>query len=139
MTGIIKNMFVKPGPGQAMKASGELEMVAGKGIQGDNAFGRKRRQVLLVDQAILDAFGLDPGDLRENLTVSGLDLQIIAPGSLLEAGASTLMVQGECTPCSKMDEIKPGLQASLQARRGLLASVVEGGTIRIGDTIALRV
>jgi len=138
MVGRVKNLFVKPGPGEAMKASAELSLVAGKGIHGDNAFGRKRRQVLLVDQAILEAFGLEPGDLRENLTVSGLDLQSIAPGSLLAAGTSILMVQGECTPCSKMDDLKPGLQNALQTRRGVLASVVEGGSLRVGDAIEVR-
>ena len=34
-----------------------------------------------------------------------------------------------------MDEVREGLQGKLQGRRGQLASIVTGGTVRIGDGV----
>ena len=36
-----------------------------------------------------------------------------------------------------MDEIRPGLQERLEKQRGMLATVIQGGTIKIGDEINL--
>jgi MOSC domain-containing protein YiiM len=137
MPGTIQGLFIKPASGQPMRPVASILFIAKKGIEGDNAFGRSRRQVLIVDQAILNKFDLQPGDLRENITLEGLDLRSVLTGSLLNLGQSTLLVQGECTPCSQMDDIRPGLQNALQSQRGILASVVKGGSVRIGDTVSI--
>jgi MOSC domain-containing protein YiiM len=42
-----------------------------------------------------------------------------------------------CDPCSRMDELRPGLRAELDGKRGMLAHVVEGGEIALGDAIEL--
>jgi MOSC domain-containing protein YiiM len=36
-----------------------------------------------------------------------------------------------------MDEIRPGLQAELDGRRGMLARVVESGEVAAGDEVEL--
>ena len=50
-------------------------------------------------------------------------------------GQVVLQITGPCAPCARMDEIRPGLREELEGRRGMLASVVRGGTIRAGDAI----
>jgi len=137
MPGTIRNLFIKPGAGLPMRPADIVDMVASKGIEGDAAYGRNRRQILIVDTAVLEGFQLHPGDLRENITLSGMNLQEVAPGSLLHIGETTLLVQGECTPCSKMDAVKPGLQTALQEQRGILASVLQSGSIKVGDRVTL--
>jgi MOSC domain-containing protein YiiM len=42
-----------------------------------------------------------------------------------------------CDPCSRMDEIRPGLQAELEGRRGMLARVLETGEVAAGDEVEL--
>jgi MOSC domain-containing protein YiiM len=42
-----------------------------------------------------------------------------------------------CDPCQRMDELRQGLRAELADRRGMLAHVVEGGEIALGDEIEL--
>jgi MOSC domain-containing protein YiiM len=42
-----------------------------------------------------------------------------------------------CDPCSRMDEIRSGLQAELDGRRGMLARVVESGEVAAGDEVEL--
>jgi MOSC domain-containing protein YiiM len=36
-----------------------------------------------------------------------------------------------------MEQIRPGLQAELEGRRGMLARVVKTGEVAVGDTITL--
>ena len=94
------------------------------------------RQVLLVDQETLDALGLKPGIIRENITTQGLNVHGLVAGESLRIGEATLEVTMPCTPCGLMDEIRPGLRKEIRGRRGILCKVVKGGVIRQGDAIA---
>ena len=42
-----------------------------------------------------------------------------------------------CDPCHKMDQLRDGLRAEIDGKRGMLAHVVEGGEIALGDPIEL--
>ena len=42
-----------------------------------------------------------------------------------------------CDPCDRMDQLRPGLRSLLEDRRGMLAHVVAGGEIAVGDAIEL--
>ena len=118
-----------------MRAAAEVQAVAGKGLEGDAAYGRSRRQVLLVEGEVLDRFHLQPGQTRENVVVRGLRMADLALGSRLAIGPVILEVTGDCTPCKHMDELQPGLQEAIRGKRGILALVVEGGRIRVGDLV----
>ncbi|MNC96587.1 MOSC domain protein [compost metagenome] len=61
----------------------------------------------------------------------------LAKGLRLQIGEAILEVTGPCDPCSRMDEIRMGLQQELLGQRGTLCRVVEGGRIQRGDTIEL--
>jgi len=62
----------------------------------------------------------------------------ISPGSRLKIGNTVLLeITKACHPCSRMEEIRPGLLHDLAGRRGMLARVIEGGSIRRGDAIHL--
>jgi MOSC domain-containing protein YiiM len=37
-----------------------------------------------------------------------------------------------------MDEIREGLRAQLDGRRGMVSRVVQGGTINVGDAITIE-
>jgi MOSC domain-containing protein YiiM len=96
-----------------------------------------KRQVLFASQQHIDAVGVDPGAIRENFTVSGADVQGWAPGQRLAVGDAVFEVTMECEPCERMDELRPGLRAELEGRRGVLAKVVETGEVAVGDEIRL--
>jgi MOSC domain-containing protein YiiM len=93
------------------------------------------RQVLVVDRETLEALGLTPGMVRENLTSEGLNVNSLKAGQRLKAGEALLEVSGPCTPCGLMDEIRTGLRKEIRGRRGTLCRVVAGGIIRRGDAI----
>jgi len=42
-----------------------------------------------------------------------------------------------CDPCHRMDELRDGLRAELDGKRGMLAKIVESGVIAVGDPVEL--
>ena len=42
-----------------------------------------------------------------------------------------------CDPCRRMDELRQGLRAELDDKRGMLARVLEGGEVAVGDAVQL--
>ncbi|GMR11803.1 MAG: MOSC domain-containing protein [Anaerolineae bacterium] len=110
--------------------------ISGKGLVGDASLGRRSRQVLLVDIEILNEEGLDPGDVRENVTLEGLELSGLTPQHELMIGEVLLELTGACEPCSKLDDLRPGLSSDIQGRRGVLARVVRGGELKLGDPVS---
>lgn len=134
-SGVVTHLFLKTGRQAPMKPMEEIECLEGKGILGDASFGRRSRQVLIVEQEILESLSLEPGVLRENITVRDLPKARLQPETILEVGDAALEIMDDCTPCARMDEIRPGLQEQLQNRRGVLARVVRTGNIRLGAWI----
>jgi MOSC domain-containing protein YiiM len=114
----------------------EVEAIFDKGFKGC-IHGRpgSKRQVLLMDSETLQRFGLAPGAVKENVTTRGLDFQKLNVGQRLRIGESLFEISTRCDPCSRMDEIRQGLQMELKGQRGWLCRVVEAGKIRRGDQI----
>jgi MOSC domain-containing protein YiiM len=96
-----------------------------------------KRQLLLVDQETLEAMSLSPGVIRENITTRGLDVNGLAKGQRLRIGDAQLEVSAVCTPCDKLENVRPGLRQELRGRRGMLCRVIEGGEIQPGDAIEM--
>ena len=113
--------------------------LAGQGLEGDRHARRGgRRQVLLMEQEVLDAFGLQPGDVREQVTVRGLDLDRLTLGAHLRVGSAVLEVAGPCAPCERMNEVRPGLKEALVGRRGRFVKVMVAGSFAVGDALILE-
>jgi MOSC domain-containing protein YiiM len=60
-------------------------------------------------------------------------------GQRLHIGEAVLELTYACDPCERMDELRPGLRAAVDGRRGMLARVITSGIIRPGDPITLAV
>jgi MOSC domain-containing protein YiiM len=135
-------LTVFPGPGSRGPAQpvARAEAVAGRGLDGDRHAARPRehRQLLVVEQEVLDELGLAPGAIREQMTVRGLGLDALAEGATIEIGGARFTVGIPCEPCSRMDEIRPGLRAELDGRRGRFFRVVASGPLAVGDRIVVR-
>jgi MOSC domain-containing protein YiiM len=123
-----------------MKLVPSATVIEGQGLEGDkHAGGAPDRQVLLADKEALDAVNVRPGAIKENLTVEGLNVMELPPGSRLHLGASAVLeITKICEPCFRMDEIRDGLQQELVGRRGMVSRVVRGGSIRVGDPITVE-
>src|SRR5262249_17744475 len=106
------------------------------GLEGDrHARPNSRRQVLVVEQDVLDESGLAPGTIPEQVTVRGLALEALVPGRRIRVGGALLEVAGPCHPCERMEEIRSGLRQALVGRRGRFVRVVGAGSFAVGDTL----
>jgi MOSC domain-containing protein YiiM len=118
----------------------EATAISAKGLEGDRSCNENNpRQVLVMDQETLEALGLKMGQIKENITTVGLDLSRVEEGQVIFIGDQvTLEVVGPCLPCGKMDAIRAGLQERLKGRRGKLTMVINGGPIKVGDSIRVE-
>jgi MOSC domain-containing protein YiiM len=97
-----------------------------------------KRQVLLADADALARMGLEPGQLKENFLIAGLDLGPLVPGQRLAIGPEVrLEVTMGCVPCQKVDRIRPGLMKESWHQRGQLCRVIQGGEVKEGDEVQL--
>lgn len=129
-----------PGHREPMQPVEEAMLVTGLGIEGDkHASAASLRQVLIADLEALEAVGVAPGTIKENLTVEGLDVMTLPVGTRLRLGpAAVLEITKICEPCFRMDEIRMGLKDELIGRRGMVSRVLQGGPIKVGDPIAVE-
>jgi MOSC domain-containing protein YiiM len=112
--------------------------LADLGLEGDiHIKPGGKRQVLLMDEETLNGFGLELGRVRENITTRGIELKTLAPGTRLRAGGAVFEITQACDPCKMIDDIRPGLCEQMQGQRGMLARVLEGGELRVGDAIEI--
>ena len=96
-----------------------------------------RREVLFASLEHLESVDVEPGDVRENLTVEGADVQQWPIGQRVRAGEAVFEITMVCDPCKRMDDLRQGLRAELDDKRGMLARVVESGEVAIGDPVEL--
>lgn len=131
----IAALALRPAGTAAPLAARRLTLAAG-GVEGDrHADVRSPRQLLLAGTADYAALGLAPLALRENLLV-GADLAALPSGTVLRLGRDALVrLMFACEACARLDLHAPGLARRAGRRRGVLARVVRGGTVEVGDRI----
>lgn len=122
-----------------MEFLSEAELIENLGIKGDrHALRDSSRQVLLIEKETLDVLELKPGQVKENITTQGIALMNLSFRLRLKIGSEAVLeITKACSPCSRMEEIRPGLMQEIAGKRGMLARVVTSGTIRVGDSIEL--
>jgi MOSC domain-containing protein YiiM len=141
MMGIIKAVCTSPAKGMRKKDAGEGLLVQEHGLQDDAHAGPWHRQVSLLAMESIDkmkALGLDvgPGDFAENLTTEGIDLVRLPIGTRLRIGAEAI---GEVTQIGKECHNRCAIyyQAGdcVMPKEGIFIRVLNGGTVKNGDTI----
>jgi MOSC domain-containing protein YiiM len=118
-----------------------VSAVAGKGLEGDRHFhpeGAKPGQALtLVDAAEVERVGLRPGATRRQVTVRGVDVNGLV-GKRFRVGEVECYGVELCEPCKHLESMtRPGIIKELTHRAGLNADILVGGTISVGDEVAL--
>jgi MOSC domain-containing protein YiiM len=137
-SGRVVHLFLAQLSGTPMKPVEEAVAVATRGFEGDRHARRTpggNRQLLLVDAKNLRDLQLSPGTLKENAVVEGLALESLPVGQRLKLGGAIIELTGPCEPCHKVEAVRPGLLRESWGRRGQLARVLEGGSVRVGDRV----
>jgi len=132
-------LAVSISPGGIPKQPQPMALAGQGGLIGDGRNHAKHirpdRAISLFDWEILEqlvgeGFPLAPGTAGENLTVAGLHVQSLPPGTLLQIGDVTLRLEQPRKPCYVLDSIDPRLKDAIVGRCGYMASVVHAGTLR---------
>lgn len=133
------HLFTKVKPGAAMVEVKTLTLKVDHGIKGDiNADPISPRQVLILRyEDILDLL-IKPGELRENIVVTGIEFDNFIPGSLLtfESGAA-IRLTFYCEPCKRIAHLVESLK-SIQGKRGILGVVIKSGKIQVGSNFQVQ-
>jgi MOSC domain-containing protein YiiM len=115
------------------------------GLDGDKHAGREegKRQILLAEAGDLRDLGLQPGELREQVTLDLPGLMSLDAGTRLRVGDAVLELTGVCEPCTHIGEHlgaedPEALRQTLVGRRGMLARVIGEGAIRRDDPVELE-
>ena len=129
----------RPGPkGEAMERLARVEVLEDFGFKGDRkARPGSKRQVLIMASETMRDFGLEPGDLDENITSVGLPVDELRRGQRIRIGDVLLETTIERPACHKLGELHPGLSEIPRRCRGMMAVVLQGGEIHVGDTIEM--
>ncbi len=136
MTGRVVALHISPKHKGEMSSVQEAQAVENLGLEGDRyAKPGSKRQVLLFEAEVLRDLDLPPGSARENILVEGFPLTRCSVGTRLRFGEAVLEVTQECEPCRRLEEVRPGLRELLNGRRGMLARVLHGGRISVGDPV----
>lgn len=137
-------------PRGPMETLSRVQVTIEGGVSGDcrgvlKPSGRGRRRVTLIgiegwERAIAELGTSIPWEQRRaNLLVSGVELEN-STGARVLIGDVALEITGECDPCSRMEELAPGLKAALTPhwRGGATARVIAEGTIVIDDEVRIE-
>jgi len=145
-----------------------IRLLAGFGVEGDAHAGptvkhRSRvakdphqpnlRQVHLIhaelhEELTAAGFTVEAGDMGENVTTRGIDLLALPEGTRLNLGdGAVIEVTGLRNPCVQIDRFRKGMmkavlgrnaEGSLVRKAGVMAVVLQGGTVRPGDGIRIE-
>ncbi|MGH2400208.1 MAG: MOSC domain-containing protein [bacterium] len=148
MNGRVLSLQLLTAHGTPPRSVPEVRALVGRGLDGDihgKAKPDSRRQVLIVDAATLAVMGLQPGALREQITIEFPPLETLPVGTLLRVGEVTFELTGPCEPCTHIGALNgvadpEAFRSALEGRRGQTARVAaidREGRIRVGDVIAV--
>ena len=111
------------------------------GIVGDAHGGAWHRQVSLLSAEKIEAFRkklwVDYGAFGENLVVEGFDFRALPVPSRLAIGEVVLETTQIGKECHSDCVIRQQTGECIMPREGVFARVLHGGTIHVGDTVAL--
>ncbi len=142
--GRVQWIGLRPAREVAMHEVEAVQAITGKGLVGDRyASASGKRGVTLIQAEHLPAVaalsGLErvaPSILRRNIVVAGLPL-LALKGMRFRIGEALLEGTGPCDPCSRMEvALGEGGYNAMRGHGGITARVLEGGWIRLGDSVA---
>lgn len=144
--GRIEWIGLRPLRREPLLAVAEATAETDRHLAGDHARPKPggKRQITLVQHehlaAVAGFLGLsgpvEPGRLRRNVAISGLNLLALKNRRIQLGPEVILEITGECHPCSRMEEeLGPGGYNAMRGHGGLTARIVQGGVFRLGDEV----
>ncbi len=122
----------------------KVQAIAGHGLAGDHyaSIINGKRQVTLIQAEHLEAVAklldrpeIRPEWVRRNILVAGINLYALRDRHF-RIGDTVLEGTGTCDPCSRMEVVLGvGGYNAMRGHGGIIARIVHGGMIRLGDPV----
>ena len=148
--GIVVSIHVAPTGAAPMKTVSKIQVVAGKGLEGDRYAVKlgtysndpgSGRDITLIEIEAFEALRsdyqitLEPASARRNIVTRGVALNHLV-GVEFTVGDALLRGTRLCDPCAHMEKLTvKGAMRGLIHRGGLRAEIIRGGVVCIGDPI----
>jgi MOSC domain-containing protein YiiM len=137
---------IRPEKGKPVQVLKEILAQVG-GLLNDHSNkgnSQSKRQVTLIQEEHLQAAAsflgvkeIDPGMIRRNIVVKGLNLNALA-GRKFAIGDAILEMTGFCHPCHRMEEnLGPGGYNAMRGHGGITCRVLKEGKIATGDSVSV--
>jgi methyl halide transferase len=116
---------------------------AGCGIVTDRKGSRPERQLNVMaleslEQLRTKGYRTAPGEMGEQIVLSGIAVDQLAAGARLRLGEAVVIeVVKPRTGCDRLRHIQGCTPAEVAGRLGVMARVLVGGAIQVGDAVAL--
>ncbi|MBX9622951.1 MAG: MOSC domain-containing protein [Gemmataceae bacterium] len=148
MTGRVESIVYAPEAGDPKPAghfarvpSDRVALTAGAGIDGDRKAvgGGRQLNVMLAEvmaELAAEGFKAGPGELGEQLVLSGIDRAALTRGARVRlGGAAVIEVDIPRTGCARFEAIQGKPRSAAAGRLGVMARVVSGGPVAVGDAV----
>jgi MOSC domain-containing protein YiiM len=142
--GRVEGIFLADAHGSRPRGVAIAVAHAGRGLEGDRHFDDGDScHISLIEAEAIDnmraehGVDLPPGDARRQLVVRGVDLGDFI-GRRFRVGEAECEGEERCEPCNYLAGLvkTPAVLRGL-VHSGLRASIITGGTIRVGDGLQL--
>ena len=126
----------------------QVHTIGDHGLSGDHRMQKtpgSARQVTLISEEFISQIEhfsghkvIDPGLLRRNLVVRGINLNALRH-QRFQIGAALFEATALCHPCSRMETaLGRGGVAAMLGHGGLCARILKSGEITVGDAVEVR-
>ncbi len=144
--GKVVAICICPIAGGKMQQVNEVKAIPEKGFEGDryatgegsyNKGKQGNRQVTFMNGIFFEGSGFEYTDSRRNIISSGVELMWLI-GKKFRIGQACFEGVKYCDPCRRPDALagkRRDFKKAFFDRGGLIANVIEGGVIKIGDSI----
>ena len=115
-----------------------------RGIEADRKSKGGDRQINIMSAATLaslasEGFKTGPGQMGEQVVVEGIEVDSLPVGARIRLGGSAVVeVTIARSGCDRFEHIQGKLKRLVRGRLGVMARVVNGGAISVGDPVALE-
>ncbi len=118
-------------------------LVVGYGIDGDakGSTGGRQLNIMAADtlrELADEGFQTHPGRMGEQLILADVQIDALPVGTCLKIGDTACVELTEPrTGCGKFERHQGKLRQEAAGRLGMMARVVEGGAISVGDSVTI--